>query len=140
MDEKDLKEKVLNVLDHSKFGTLATVKKNKPHSRYMTFHHDGLTMYTPTDKDTHKAEEIDENPNVHILLGYNGDGLGDVYVEVEGTATIKKDVDLKEKLWTKHMDQYFEGPDDPDYVVLEIKPILFRLMNTDEKSPQVLEV
>ncbi|MGP4079859.1 pyridoxamine 5'-phosphate oxidase family protein [Pseudalkalibacillus sp. R45] len=140
MDEKDLKEKVLNILEHSKFGTLATVKNNKPHSRYMTFHHDGLTMYTPTDKDTHKAEEIDENPNVHILLGYNGDGLGDAYVEVEGTAAIKSDGELKEKLWTKHMDKYFEGPDDPNYVVLEIKPSLFRLMNTKEKSPQVLEL
>ncbi|WP_261134857.1 pyridoxamine 5'-phosphate oxidase family protein [Bacillus sp. Marseille-Q3570] len=140
MAQKDLKEKVLSVLDRSKFGTLATVKNNKPHSRYMTFHHDGLTLYTPTDKDTHKAEEIDENPNVHILLGYNGDGLGDAYVEVEGKAVIKKDGGLKEKLWTSHMEKWFEGPDDPNYIVLEIQPTLFRLMNSDEKSPQVLEV
>lgn len=137
---KDLKEKVLNVLDDSKYGTLATVKNNKPHSRYMTFHHEGLTMYTPTDKDTHKTEEIDANPNVHILLGYDGDGLGDAYVEVEGTAAIKDDPELKKKIWNKHMEKWFKGPDDPDYIVLEIQPTLFRLMNSGSESPQVLEV
>ncbi|WP_408009362.1 pyridoxamine 5'-phosphate oxidase family protein [Pseudalkalibacillus sp. A8] len=140
MEQKDLEEKVLNVLDDSKFGTLATVKNNKPHSRYITFHHEGLTMFTPTHKDTHKAEEIEENPNVHILLGYNGEGLADAYLEVEGKAALKNDDGLKEKLWTNHMDRYFEGPDDPNFIVLEIQPTLFRLMNTEAKSPQVLEV
>ncbi|MCF6139251.1 pyridoxamine 5'-phosphate oxidase family protein [Pseudalkalibacillus berkeleyi] len=140
MAEKDLKDKILNVLDKSKFGTLATVKNNKPHSRYMTYHHDDLTLYTPTDKDTHKTEEIEENPNVHILLGYNGDGLKDAFVEVEGTATIKSDQDLKDKLWSKNMEKWFDGPNDPNYIVLEIKPTLYRLMNSDSKTPQVLKV
>lgn len=140
MAEKDLQEKILNVLDKSKYGTLATVKNNKPHSRYMTFHHEGLTLYTPTDKNTHKTEEIEENPNVHILLGYNGDGLKDAFVEVEGTAEIKSDVEIKEKMWSKNMEKWFDGPNDPNYIVLEIKPILYRLMNSHSGSPQVLEV
>lgn len=140
MADKDLKEKVLNVLKDSKFGTLATVKNNKPHSRYMTFYHEGLTLYTPTDKDTHKTEEIDDNPNVHILLGYNGDGLGDAYVEIEGTAEIRDDSGLKQEIWSDSMERWFKGPDDPDYIVLEIKPTLFRLMNSGSESPQVLEV
>ncbi|MGM7703392.1 pyridoxamine 5'-phosphate oxidase family protein [Pseudalkalibacillus sp. Hm43] len=138
--EKDLKEKVLNVLEDSKFGTLATVKNDKPHSRYMTFYNEGLTLYTPTDKDTHKTEEIDDNPNVHILLGYNGDGLGDAYVEIEGTAEIRDDSAIKDKLWSDSMERWFDGPNDPDYIVLEIKPTLFRLMNSGSKTPQVLEV
>lgn len=69
MDQQQLKEKIIEVIDANKVGTLATVKGSRPHSRYMTFFNDNLTLYTPTNKETHKAEEVDENPNVHILLG-----------------------------------------------------------------------
>ncbi|MGG3326101.1 pyridoxamine 5'-phosphate oxidase family protein, partial [Bacillus velezensis] len=48
MNQNEIKEKVLEVLDHHKVGSLATVEQGKPHSRYMTFFHDGLTIYTPT--------------------------------------------------------------------------------------------
>ncbi len=37
MNQQDIKQKVLDVLDHHKVGSLATVEKGKPHSRYMTF-------------------------------------------------------------------------------------------------------
>lgn len=81
MDSQKLKEKVTQVLGESKVGTLATVVGNKPHSRYMTFFNEDLTLYTPTSKETYKAEEIERNPNVHILLGYEGEGMGDAYIE-----------------------------------------------------------
>ena len=83
MDQQQLKNKVLDILDHHKVGSLATVESGKPHSRYMTFFHDGLTLYTPTSDETHKAEEIENNPNVHVLLGYNGEGFGDAYLEID---------------------------------------------------------
>ncbi|MFC7372818.1 pyridoxamine 5'-phosphate oxidase family protein [Fictibacillus iocasae] len=129
MDKQELKQNILNVLDESRTGTLATVKGNKPHSRYMTFFHEELTMYSPTSSETHKAEEIEENPNVHILLGYDGDGYGDSYIEAEGTAVIRDDQEIKNKIWNEHMENWFDGKDDPKYVVLEIKPSTIRLMN-----------
>lgn len=58
MNQNEIKEKVLEVLDHHKVGSLATVEQGKPHSRYMTFFHDGLTIYTPTSKDTHKRKKL----------------------------------------------------------------------------------
>jgi general stress protein 26 len=129
MNQQELKDNILKVLKESRTGTLATVKGNKPHSRYMTFFNEDLTLYTPTSSETHKADEIEANPNVHILLGYDGDGFGDAYVEVEGTAVIKDDQGLKDKLWNEHMEHWFDGKDDPNYVVLEIKPSAIRLMN-----------
>ncbi|SFL80438.1 Pyridoxamine 5'-phosphate oxidase [Salibacterium qingdaonense] len=68
MEQNELKNKILHIIDEYKTGVLATVEKGRPHSRYMTFYHDDITLYTPTSKDTHKAEEIEENPHVHILL------------------------------------------------------------------------
>ncbi|SFA88038.1 MULTISPECIES: pyridoxamine 5'-phosphate oxidase family protein [unclassified Bacillus (in: firmicutes)] len=140
MDNLQLRQEVVKVLDESKVGTLSTVQNNKPHSRYMTFFHEDLTLYTPTSKETHKAEEISNNPNVHILLGYAGDEYGDAYVEVEGTAKLNDTEELKKKLWNEHFEKWFEGPEDPNYVVLEIKPLLVRLMNKEDKEPQTLQL
>ncbi|UCZ55148.1 pyridoxamine 5'-phosphate oxidase family protein [Bacillus shivajii] len=140
MNEHDVKEKILNVLDNHQVGTLATVRNDRPHSRYMTFYHDGLMLYTPTGKDTHKVEDIEENPYVHLLLGYEGEGYGDRFLEVEGKAEIRDDEKTKEKLWHKRMENWFNGPDDPNYIVLQITPSFIRLMNEDENSPYVLEL
>ncbi|WP_456272196.1 pyridoxamine 5'-phosphate oxidase family protein [Bacillus sp. AK031] len=140
MSQNDVKQEVLNVLENSMVGTLATVVKNKPHSRYMTFFNDGLTLFTPTSRETHKAEEIDENPYVHVLLGYEGKGYGDSYVEVEGKAVISKDDSLKEKFWNEEMKKWFKGPDDPDLIILEIHPEQYRLMNKNGEEPKVLDL
>lgn len=140
MDQQQLKNKVLDILDHHKIGSLATVESGKPHSRYMTFFHDGLTLYTPTSDETHKAEEIDNNPNVHVLLGYNGEGLGDAYLEITGTARLNHSKDLKDKIWDERLEQWFDGKDDPNLTVLEIEPSEIRLMNEGESTPVTLDM
>ncbi|MFD1019242.1 pyridoxamine 5'-phosphate oxidase family protein [Thalassobacillus hwangdonensis] len=140
MNQQELKDKILDVLSGNKVGTLATVKNDKPHSRFMTFFNDGLTIHTPTNKKTHKAEEIDANPYVHILIGYEGEGYGDAYLEIEGKATIRDDAEVKEKLWSDRMKRWFDGPNDPEYIVLEIAPEQVRLMNAGEDTPETLEL
>ncbi|QTM98005.1 general stress protein [Sediminibacillus dalangtanensis] len=138
MEQNQVRDKVVSILDSNLIGTMATVKDDKPFSRYMTFFNEEFTLYTATDKDTHKVEDIDKNNRVHILLGYKGEGLEDAYLEIEGTAAIKESNDIKKKIWNDKLEAWFEGPDDPDYIVLEIKPSEIRLMNTKEGSPQVL--
>ncbi|MCD5322376.1 MULTISPECIES: pyridoxamine 5'-phosphate oxidase family protein [Pontibacillus] len=140
MNDQQAKDKILEVLDHHKIGTLATVQQNKPHSRYMTFHNEELHLYTATDKDTHKAEEIENNPYVHILLGYDGDGFKDPYIEVEGKAVINDSKELKEKLWNDYMKHWFKGPEDPDYIVLDIQPTQIRLMNVEGEDPKTIQL
>jgi general stress protein 26 len=139
MDSQNLKEKITQVLGESKVGTLATVVGNKPHSRYMTFFNEDLTLYTPTSKETYKAEEIERNPNVHILLGYEGEGMGDAYIEVQGKATIREDQSLKDKFWNEKMEKWIESPQDPNYIILEIKPETIRLMN-DNGEPETMNL
>lgn len=129
MSQEELKQKVLNLLDEQKVGTLATVEQDKPHTRYMTFFHEGLTLYTPTSKETHKADEIEKNPNVHILIGYSGEGFGDTYAEIAGTATLTDDPELIDCLWSEEMEKWFKGKDDPNLVILKIDPTSIRYMN-----------
>ena len=106
----------------------------------MTFFHDGLTLYTPTSVETHKAEEIENNPNVHVLLGYDGDGFGDAYLEIEGTAKLNGSKELKGQMWNERLSRWFEGKDDPNLTVLEIHPSEIRLMNEGESTPVTLDL
>ncbi|UYO36025.1 pyridoxamine 5'-phosphate oxidase family protein [Bacillus zhangzhouensis] len=140
MTQEELKQKVLNLLDEQKVGTLATVEQNQPHTRYMTFFHEGLTLYTPTSKETHKAEEIEKNPNVHILIGYSGEGFGDTYAEIAGTATLTDDRELIDRLWSDEMEKWFKGKDDPDLVILKIDPTSIRYMNEGSRTPAELSL
>ncbi|PRS29501.1 general stress protein [Bacillus pumilus] len=140
MSQEELKQKVLNLLDEQKVGTLATVEQDKPHTRYMTFFHEGLTLYTPTSKETHKAEEIEKNPNVHILIGYSGEGFGDTYVEIAGTATLTDDPELIDRLWSEEMEKWFKGKDDPNLVILKIDPTSIRYMNEGNRTPAELSL
>ncbi|UOQ91738.1 pyridoxamine 5'-phosphate oxidase family protein [Halobacillus shinanisalinarum] len=141
MNQRELKEKIFDIMKQHRVGTLATVKNGKPHSRFMTFSNDDeFTFYTPTNKETHKTEEIESNPNVHILIGYEGEGFGDVYLEVEGQAKIRDDQKMKDSLWNNHMERWFSGKDDPEYIVLEIYPENIRLMNSDTDTPERLDL
>lgn len=135
-----IKESVENILNHSYTGPMATIKQNKPHSRYMTFFNDDLTLYTPTSKETDKAEDIEQNPYTHILLGYEGEGFGDVYVEYQGKVAIKNDEAMKKRLWNDYMKYWFDSPDDPNLIILEITPIAIRLMNKKGEPPESLEL
>lgn len=140
MNQQEIRNAIENIIINSKTGIMATVKGNKPHARYMTFFHKDLTLYTPTSKDTDKSEEVTENPNTHILLGYDGNGFGDAYVEYEGEVTIKEDEELKMKLWDDNMKNWFDGPNDPNLIVLEIRPKQIRLKNKKGSPSQTLEL
>ena len=140
MSQDQLKEKILNVIKESKIGVLSTVENNKPYSRYMTFFNEELTFYTPTSLETEKIDEIEKNPHVHILIGYENEGLGDSYLEISGTSKINDSAELKKKLWNKSFEQWFKGPEDPNYVLLQINPESIRLINNNGEPPEELNL
>ncbi|RKQ33537.1 pyridoxamine 5'-phosphate oxidase family protein [Oceanobacillus halophilus] len=140
MSQKELRTTIEKILSESHTGTMATVKNNKPHSRYMTFFHRDLKLYTPTDKDTDKTEELESNPYTHIIIGYDGKGFGDEYVEYQGKVSFNTSSDMKQELWNDDMKMYFDGPEDPNYILLEIEPVGIRLMNKKGEPPKELEM
>lgn len=131
----DAKKEALKILKESYVGTMATVRLNKPHTRYMTFFNDEFTLYTATSKQTEKVDELEVNPHTHLLIGYEGKGMGDAYLEIEGTVSISDDESMKEKVWNKYMKAWFSGPEDPNLVILKISPDAVRLMNKKGVDP-----
>lgn len=140
LNKDEILSTVEKILEGSHVGPMATVKNNKPHSRYMTFFHEGMKLYTATSKETEKTEEIEANPYTHILLGYDGEGFGDDYVEYEGKVSLNDSAELKQKVWNEHMKVYFDGAEDPNLVIMEIEPVGVRLMNKKGEPPQELDL
>lgn len=135
---EDLKEKVLKILSNHRTGILSSVENNKPHSRYMTFYNNNLTLFTPTKRDTEKIDEIEKNSAVSVLLGYEKNGQSDSYVEITGTASINDSQELKNQYWDESYKKWFDGPEDPNYVFLQIQPETVRILNMVGDPPQEL--
>lgn len=140
MSQSTIRNAIEKILDESHTGILATVKNNKPYSRYMTFFHRDTILYTPTDKNADKTEDIDANPYTHILIGYEGGGFGDDYIEYQGKARLNDSDEMKKTLWNDDMKLFFDGPEDPAYTLLEIHPTGIRLMNKKGEPPKELEL
>jgi general stress protein 26 len=122
MDNRELEQTIIKALDDNKFGSFGTIEAgNKPKVRYMAVFHDGLNIYLATNRKTHKVEELKDNPNAFLLLGYEAGGGKDV-LEIEAAVAVTKDENLRSKVWNKELEQWFTGPDDPDYVILELTP------------------
>lgn len=129
------KETALKILQESLVGTMATIQQNKPYTRYMTFFSDEFTLYTATSKQTHKVDELEVNPHTHLLIGYDGKGFGDEFLEIEGTVSISDDESVKAKIWNEQMKPWFSGPEDPNLVILKVQPQTIRLMNKKGEEP-----
>lgn len=122
MNNNDLEQRILKALDDNRFGSFGTIEAgNKPKVRYMAVFHEGLKILLATDRKTHKVEELENNPNVFLLLGYEAGGSKDI-LEIEATASVTKDDALRAKVWNRELERWFTGPDDPDYVILELNP------------------
>ncbi|GAE93274.1 general stress protein 26 [Gracilibacillus boraciitolerans JCM 21714] len=128
MNKEQVIDEIKNILDVSMVGVLSTAHNNLPKSRYMTFYHDEEILYTKTNKDSFKVEEIERNPHVYILLGYE-ETKNRSYVEFAGKAEIVEDPETIDWLWNKQDKSFFESKEDPNLTVLKIRPTEIKVLN-----------
>jgi len=132
------KEKVIHLFNNHKIGSLATIKDSKPYSRFMLFFAKDLTLYSATNKKTHKVDTMEENPQVHILLGLENGGYTGAYCEVEANVEIDETPEKKRAFWSEQLSNWLTGPDDPNYVLLKFKPNKIRYFaNTGADAEEI---
>ncbi len=137
---ESLKEKVLDLFSHHKIGTLATVRNDRPYSRFMMFFNQELTLYTASNQHAHKAEDMAQNPHVHILLGYDRDSDHKHYVEVEATAEVEESKELKKKFWDDYLKHWIADAEDPEYMLLKLTPKTILYYEKEGDEPQELSI
>ncbi|MCA1024599.1 pyridoxamine 5'-phosphate oxidase family protein [Cytobacillus kochii] len=143
MSNEKVIKKAKEIIKNHPIGVLATVESNAPHIRYMAFYcedSEGFTLYSATKKNTEKVEEIEENGHTSILLGYTGKGLNDEYIEVKGHCRVSEDEEIKKKIWQDSFSRWFEGPEDPNYVILAITPQTIRFLNNEHQQTEEVTI
>ncbi|CAI6083634.1 pyridoxamine 5'-phosphate oxidase family protein [Cohnella sp. JJ-181] len=127
----DLEKKIAEALEKYKFGAFATVHDGQPSLRYMRVFSDGLTILLATHRDTHKVDELEANPKASLLLGLEGRLWPGTIIEVQGEVSISTDEELKSDVWKGYFEKWLDGPQDPDYVILKLKPTLILFTEKD---------
>ena len=133
---KGLKKKILKVIKGSKLASLATIVNGKPWVRYVVSRSEGLTLYICTFKDSRKVKQIRENPNVHITIGGSMENMKAPYVQIAACAKVRFDAGIRKRLWMPFMKKYYTGADDPQYVVIEVKPVWIEYVSTESHRPE----
>ena len=77
------------------------------------------TIWFATRRDSGKIGEIRQDQQV--LLGYTN-ASGSEWASVNGTATLVEDRAKVKELWNAFWKNWFEGPDDPNIVLIRVSP------------------
>ncbi|MGD9128067.1 MAG: pyridoxamine 5'-phosphate oxidase family protein [Planctomycetia bacterium] len=139
----DLKQKILNCLDTPFLGSFATVTpENKPWVRYVmaTINPETLTVSFATCATARKVQHIAANPAVHITAGASLAASQSPYVQIEGTAVLIQDKEKLRAAWNEMLGNYFEGPDDPNYALIEVTPSRIELCGANPENPMEPEI
>lgn len=119
MGEHDKISRVWDILEEAQDCMLVTRDGSLMRARPMAHYarkDDNLICFL-TDARNHKDDEIDQSPDVCLTLE-----SGNVYLSVSGVATISKDKEKIAELWDTIAEAWFDGKDDPNVRLLELRP------------------
>ncbi|ANQ65352.1 pyridoxamine 5'-phosphate oxidase family protein [Staphylococcus equorum] len=128
MDNTNLTNKINEILNTSRVGVLSTAYNNVPNSRYMIFYNDGNTLYTKTNVNSIKIDEIESNPRAHILIGYD-DTNNRSFLEIDAILSIVQDQETIDWLWEYQDKSFFDNKTDPELCVVKAQPKSIKIMN-----------
>ncbi len=137
MEQSKVIERIEEILDESKIGVLSTAKDNVPNARYMWFYNDGLTLYAKTNDQSPKYDELGENPQAHVMLGFD-DTKNNAFVEISGMVERINDQKTIDWLWEKQDKSFFDSKENPHLKVLKITPEHIKIMNDDDAEGEEL--
>lgn len=139
----DMKEKILGIIGHPFLAAFATVTPDgKPWVRYVVAMADpaDMTIRFATFANARKVQQIKANPAVHLTGGATDLMSAAPYVQVEGTAQLIQEKKKLHAAWNDMLANYFQGPDDPNYALIEITPSRIELWGANAENPMQPEV
>ena len=111
---------------------LATTDGDQPKVRPVTLIHLGKKLYVTTGSDNAKVKQIARNPRIEFcLLLEKGESKGTLRAEC--VARIVEDKEVKADVFNSisFAKEYWEGPEDPSYTVIELKPVSLEYMKPE---------
>jgi general stress protein 26 len=128
------KEKVLEIIKASPTAFMATVDGKSPRVRPMALDAIwGNKIYGSTFSLSDKVQQLTRNDVAEIAWM----DPQCRHVRIRAKVSCCKNQELKKKYYeekAQHLKDYFSGPNDPNYTLLEIVPFHVDLMDTNDKG------
>ena len=136
---KKLKERILKIFEKDQLASLATITPDgKPWVRFVTLiAKSDFPLVFGTDIRSRKIQHIRNNAEVHITCGNLKPPDDSVYLQIQAHATISTDVKTKRAYWNEEWIRYLKGPDDPNYIVVQIEPYRIEFFGPESFDPQI---
>jgi len=138
----DIKTRIMEVIGRGPFmASLATVTGDgKPWTRYMMgIANDDMEIRFSTFASARKVEQIRNDPEVHITCGVDDPEDWETYLQIQGRAEVTGDSSEKAAFWNESIAEIFEGPDDPNYAVVIVRPYRIEVNTIGSMTPEVWE-
>jgi general stress protein 26 len=132
--ESEKREKVRQLVNSIDFAFLVSQTGNGMlHGRPMStakVEENADVIYFAADRHSAKIEEIVRDPNV--FLGYVNTSGSD-WVSIAGTARAVDDRAKIHELYSAHWNNWFDGPDDPKLILIEVQPSVAEYWDSGSK-------
>lgn len=140
MSDQEVLSKAKDVIAKCMFPAFTTIDENGfPQSRAMMASglDDDFTVYYITSRTSAKCKQIAVNPNVSTLWTSVVEPMRDWgSVLVKGKASVTDDKGLRDKFWMDQLSFVFPGgADDPNYVIIIVKPVELDLADNTMMFP-----
>lgn len=133
------KDEMVDLISDAGFGFLATVDGSQPRVRpvgpYLT---DENKLLIALFAHRRSIPQMESNPLVEICFVDRKMS----YCRLTGTAKVTNSKDGKELIWngSPMLKQYFSGPDDPNFSLVEIEITAAEAMTASDKEPQEINI
>jgi len=123
MQMSDELAQILNRFKETQFVALATIEGTRPRVRPMTLIYLDRRFWMVTSTYSSKVVQIRQNANVEFIYKFD-ENAEDRCIRVLGKAELIEDNETKASIAKRirFFEDYWSGPEDPDYTLLEILP------------------
>lgn len=115
-------ELLRKIVNDATAAFLVTRSSDSMHGRPMAtadIDDDFDSIWFACQRDSTTAQEVANDG--HVFLGYTN-GSGSEWASINGTAVLVDDRDKIHELWQPIWKNWFEGPDDPQIVLIQVVP------------------
>lgn len=133
------KQDVIDLIKDAGYGVLATSENQQPKARpMMPYLDENGNLLLAVLGHSRTISQIQANPKVEFCFIDRKMS----FARVSGNAKVSNDMDKKQQVWNyiPMLRQYFSGPQDSNFVLIEIETQSVQAMTPHQRQPDVLSL
>ncbi len=133
------KQEVIDLIKDAGYGVLCTTDGDQPKARpMMPYLDEDHNLLLAVLGHSRTIGQIKANPKIEFCFIDRKMS----FARVSGLAKVSTDLEKKEKVWNyiPMLRQYFSGPEDKNFVLIEIQTLQVEAMTPHQRTPDVLSL